>query len=97
MSQTGRGLECGFHLMRDRVADKIDACAQALVMIACDLPSESPVVKVKAMTLLGQALIFHVGRHYTQTALNWASITNEEIALLKDVLRQHAVTSLVRS
>ncbi|WP_235668762.1 CerR family C-terminal domain-containing protein [Pseudomonas savastanoi] len=49
------------------------------------------------MTLLGQALIFHVGRHYTQAALNWASITNEEITLLKDVLRQHAVTSLVQS
>ncbi|AXH60193.1 CerR family C-terminal domain-containing protein [Pseudomonas amygdali] len=97
MSQTGQGLECGFQLMRERVADKIDACAQNLVMIACDLPSESPVVKVKAMTLLGQALIFHVGRHYTQAALNWASITNEEITLLKDVLRQHAVTSLVQS
>lgn len=97
MSQTGQGLECGFQMMRERVADKIDACAQKLVMIACDLPSDSQVVKVKTMTLLGQALIFHVGRHYTQAALNWASINIEEITLLKNVLRQHAVTSLARS
>lgn len=96
MSQTGQGLECGFRLMREKVADKIDACAQNLVAIACALPPESPLVKVKAMTLLGQALIFHVGRHYTQAALNWADITDSEIKLLKNVLKEHATAALTQ-
>ena len=94
MAQTGQGLECGFRLMRERVADKIDACAQRLVSIACGLPASDPVVKVKAMTLLGQTLIFHVGRHYTQATLNWANITDKEISLLKNVLREQTTASL---
>lgn len=94
MSQTGQGLECGFALMRQRVADKVDAAAQALVAIACSLPSEEPLVKVRAMTLLGQTLIFHVGRRYTQAALNWVSIAEDEILLLKSVLREQATACL---
>lgn len=94
MAQTGQGLECGFRLMRERVADKIDACAQRLVSIASGLPASDPLVKVKAMTLLGQTLIFHVGRQYTQATLNWAHITDTEINLLKTVLRDQTSASL---
>ncbi|AYG48244.1 DUF1956 domain-containing protein (plasmid) [Pseudomonas sp. Leaf58] len=94
MSQTGQGLECGFTLMREHVADKIDSAAQTLVAIACSLPPEEPLVKVRAMTLLGQTLIFHVGRRYTEAALNWTQISGEDLDLLKTVLREQSVAAL---
>jgi AcrR family transcriptional regulator len=52
-------------------------------------PADDPEIMVRVFALFGQVLVFRIARAATARRLGWEALTDERVALVKDVLRAH--------
>jgi TetR/AcrR family transcriptional regulator, regulator of cefoperazone and chloramphenicol sensitivity len=76
-----------FHLFYDQFLGRLLSLTTRLVAAAAGLEQESEACRIRAMTVIGQALIFRVARGSTQRHLGWTTLSAANITAFKAQFR----------
>ncbi|QKJ86318.1 DUF1956 domain-containing protein [Paramixta manurensis] len=86
-AQVGQGPADAFRLMRERISGKLNCAAASLVARVSGAAVHDELTQIRTMTLMGQAVIFHLTRHSMLDQLGWEEVNAERLTLLKTTLR----------
>ncbi|MCY4427966.1 MAG: CerR family C-terminal domain-containing protein [Halieaceae bacterium] len=76
-----------FHILYDGLMGRMLRLVTHLVSVASGLDEASEACRVRTSMLLGQVLVFHVARGTTSPHLNWNSLGQDQLTLLKQQFR----------
>lgn len=84
--QAGMGPASAFDLIDKRVSERMLGVSAAIVGRLTGLPADDPETVVRALTLNGQLLPFHITRRTALRALGWETIDEPRLALLVKII-----------
>ena len=79
----------GFEVLWQRVLQRVHATCSALLGLLLSRSEDEPTVKIGAMALLGQIIIFRTGRAAALRRLGWREFSGDRLTLVQSVLKDH--------
>ncbi|MFL9993597.1 CerR family C-terminal domain-containing protein [Paraburkholderia sediminicola] len=86
--QAGYEPESATQILSARLREPLNEVSAALVARISGRAADDPVTLIRAFSLLGQLVIFHVAHRSTLTALGWKSIDAEKAEQIKSTIRE---------
>jgi AcrR family transcriptional regulator len=74
--------------IKRKIASTLHLTCGRLVGIAAGLPEDDPYTVMRAISLLGQIGIFHLGREGTLASLGWTDLRGDRLRALKAIVRE---------
>lgn len=89
----------GFEVFYERVLKGVHATCSALLGHLLGQREDEPEVRIAAMAVLGQILVFRTGRAAALRSLGWKEFSGDRLKLVQSVIRDHVncITSRTRA
>lgn len=81
-----------FDVLFERMARSLVFPGCRLIAFLLGTSPDAPECRVRMFFLIGQVLVFRIARAAVQRAMNWDTYTEERIALVRALIRQHVAT-----
>ncbi|WP_144109569.1 CerR family C-terminal domain-containing protein [Paraburkholderia sp. BCC1886] len=85
--QAGYEPESASQIINSRLRDPLNLASAALVGKISGQPGNDPVTVIRAFSLHGQLLVFHIAHRTTLTLLGWESMNAKNAELIKSTVR----------
>jgi AcrR family transcriptional regulator len=85
----------GFEILYRSVMSRIQKLCVTLVARLTKEPDDDPQTAVRAMTIIGEIMIFRTARAATMKRLGWSRFTDERLSQVQSVLRENVQRLLV--
>lgn len=92
--QAGLGPSLGFEMINKGISTRLTRVYSGIVGRLLGRPADDEETMIRAMTLNGPLLVFHIHCRKSLGMLGWDSITEERLATLMAIVREHTVTVL---
>ncbi|HZZ13533.1 MAG TPA: CerR family C-terminal domain-containing protein [Paraburkholderia sp.] len=92
--QAGHEPESATEILSTRIREPLNSASVALVARISGRAADDPITLIRAFSLHGQLVIFHVAHHSTLRLFGWTSIEAEQAEQLKTTIREQTLTLL---
>ena len=85
--QTGDEPDIASDILQQRMRGPLNEIGTRLVARVCGLSPDDPVVRIRAFSLHGQLVMFHIARRSALTVLEWPDLDGGRGAMILDTIR----------